>query len=186
MLILCGSSMSFIEEQLLGSTTPLFGRTSAIIKLLPLSFSDASRFFERYSLRDTIASYAILGGIPHYLKQFDDGQPLRANIEQRILQRFSPLYNEAEFMLKQSLREVATNNSCGIHIHLDGEDHTPRSIRNFLNIIYARNDLFYKALGIEAQRARYCKKIDGHLVSAMNRKKPTTFGAIEEIGRAHV
>ena len=73
------------------------------------------------------------------------------------------------------------NNSCGIHIHLDGEDHTPRSIRNFLNIIYARNDLFYKALGIEAQRARYCKKIDGHLVSAMNRKKPTTFGAIEDI-----
>ena len=111
MLILCGRSLSFIEEQLLGSTTPLFGRTRAIIKLLPLSFSDASRFFERYSLRDTIASYAILGGIPHYLKQFDDGQPLRANIEQRILQRFSPLYNEAEFMLKQSLREVATYNS---------------------------------------------------------------------------
>jgi hypothetical protein len=74
-----------------------------------------------------------------------------------------------------------TNNSSGIHIHLDGQDHTPRSIRNFVNIIYSRNDLFYKALGIEANRARYCKKMDEHLVAAMNRKKPTTFASIESI-----
>ena len=74
-----------------------------------------------------------------------------------------------------------TNNSCGIHIHLDGADHTPRSIRNFVNIIASRNDLFYKALGIEANRARYCKRMDGHLVAAMNRAKPTTFASIENI-----
>ena len=74
-----------------------------------------------------------------------------------------------------------TNSSCGIHIHLDGEPHTPRSIRNFVNIIYARNDLFYKALGIESQRARYCKRMDEHLVATMNRKKPTTFASIESI-----
>ena len=48
------------------------------------------------------------------------------------------------------LRKVGgmTNNSCGIHIHLDGEAHTPRSIRNFINLIASRNDLFYKALQI--------------------------------------
>ena len=74
-----------------------------------------------------------------------------------------------------------TNNSCGIHIHLDGEAHTPRSIRNFVNIIASRNDLFYKALGIEATRARYCKKMDEHLVATMNRAKPTTFAEIESI-----
>ena len=74
-----------------------------------------------------------------------------------------------------------TNSSCGIHIHLDGQPHTPRSIRNFVNIIYARNDLFYKALGIEASRARYCKRMDEHLVATMNRAKPTTFAKIESI-----
>jgi hypothetical protein len=74
-----------------------------------------------------------------------------------------------------------TNSSCGIHIHLDGQAHTPRSIRNFVNIIYARNDLFYKALGIEAQRVRYCKKMDEHLVTTMNRARPTTFAKIESI-----
>lgn len=44
------------------------------------------------------------------------------------------------------------NPSCGIHIHLDGSNHTPRSIRNFVNIIASHNDLFYKALQIEPER----------------------------------
>lgn len=49
-----------------------------------------------------------------------------------------------------------TNPSCGIHIHLDGSNHTPRSIRNFVNIIASHNDLFYKALQIKPERMRYC------------------------------
>ena len=48
--------------------------------------------------------------------------------------------------LVRSLRKAGgfTNVSCGIHIHLDGANHTPRSIRNFVNIIASHNDLFYK------------------------------------------
>lgn len=73
------------------------------------------------------------------------------------------------------------NPSCGIHIHLDGANHTPRSIRNFVNIIASHNDLFYKALQIEPQRVRYCKKMDAYLVERMNRVKPATFAEIESI-----
>lgn len=73
------------------------------------------------------------------------------------------------------------NNSCGIHIHLDGAKHTPRSIRNFVNIIASKNDLIYKALNVEAQRMSYCKKMDAHLVDEMNRRKPTTMKEIEDI-----
>lgn len=73
------------------------------------------------------------------------------------------------------------NSSCGIHIHLDGSNHTPRSIRNFINIIASKNDLLYKALQIKAERARFCKKMDETLVAKMNRSKPTTFDKIEDI-----
>lgn len=73
------------------------------------------------------------------------------------------------------------NSSCGIHIHLDGANHTPRSIRNFVNIIASHNNLFYKALQIEPQRMRYCKKMDVWLVQQMNQAKPTTFADIESI-----
>ena len=39
--------------------------------------------------------------------------------------------------LARRLRKAGgfANQSCGIHIHLDGSGHTPRSIRNFVNII---------------------------------------------------
>lgn len=73
------------------------------------------------------------------------------------------------------------NQSCGIHIHLDGSNHTPRSIRNFVNIIASHNDLFYKALQIAPERMRYCKKMDAWLVGEMNKVKPKTFGEIEHI-----
>ena len=71
--------------------------------------------------------------------------------------------------------------TCGIHIHLDGAPHTPRSIRNFVNIIASKNDLFYNALRIPPERMRYCKKLDGLLVEKMNRRKPQTIEALEEI-----
>ena len=74
-----------------------------------------------------------------------------------------------------------TNHSCGIHIHLDGSPHTPRSVRNFINLIASRNDLFYKALQIEDERMRYCKKMDAYLVERMNQKKAKTFAQLEEI-----
>ncbi len=85
--------------------------------------------------------------------------------------------------LVRKLRKAGgfTNTSCGIHIHLDGANHTPRSIRNFVNIIASKNDLFYKALQIAPERVRYCKKMDDFLVRKMNQRKPKTMAGIEEI-----
>ena len=85
--------------------------------------------------------------------------------------------------LVRKLRKIGgfANSLCGIHIHCDGSNHTPRSIRNFVNIIASKNDLFYKALQIEPNRMRYCKKMDEYLVSRMNAKKPKTFDQIADI-----
>jgi hypothetical protein len=74
-----------------------------------------------------------------------------------------------------------TNSSTGIHIHLNGANHTPRSLRNFINIIASKNDLFYKALQIEPDRMSFCKKMDSALVDKMNHRKPKTMAAIERI-----
>ena len=95
-------------------------------------------------------------------------------------------YREDIKTLQELIRQLRhaggfTNNSCGIHIHLDGADHTPRSIRNFVNIIASKNDLFYKALQIAPERMSYCKKMDSLLVEKLNRRKPKTMGAIESL-----
>lgn len=85
--------------------------------------------------------------------------------------------------LARRLRKAGgfANKSCGIHIHLDGANHRPQSIRNFVNIIYAHNDLLYKALQIAPERMRYCKKMDAYLVERMNQAKPKMLTQIESI-----
>lgn len=74
-----------------------------------------------------------------------------------------------------------TNNSCGLHIHLDGSNHTARSIKNFVNIIASKGDLLYKALRINPERMRFCKALDAYMVEQMNQRKVKTLKQIEDI-----
>lgn len=74
-----------------------------------------------------------------------------------------------------------TNSSCGIHIHLDGTEHTVQSIKNFINIIASKNDLLYKALQIKTDRIRWCKKMDQRLIDEIQKKKPKTMQEIKDI-----
>lgn len=111
MIILCGSAMSFIEKEILAEKNPLYGRATGILKMQEMSFYDAIQFVPNYSPEDKITTYAILGGIPHYLKQFDDQLSLSENIKRNILTRGSILYSEVEFLMRQELRETTTYNT---------------------------------------------------------------------------
>lgn len=111
-----------------------------------------------------------------------------AAADQYKVELVSPIlsYREDIETLQELVRRLRkaggfANSSAGIHIHLDGSNHTPKSIRNFINIIASKNDLFYKALQIEPDRMRFCKKMDSYLVDRMNAKKPQTFRQIENI-----
>ena len=117
------------------------------------------------------------------------GQKLSASSEYSV-ELVSPILTYEKDMVDvqemvRKLRKAGAfseqQNCTGIHIHLDGRDHTPKSIRNFINIIYSRNDLLYDALQIEQRRMQFCKKMDESLVHKMNRSKPTTFNQIEDI-----
>ncbi len=110
MIILCGSAMSFIEKEILAEKNPLYGRATGIFKMTEMDFYDAIQFVPNYNAEDKITTYAILGGIPHYLKQFDDNVSLEENIRKKILTKGSILYSEVEFLLRQELRETSIYN----------------------------------------------------------------------------
>ena len=111
MIILCGSSMSFMEKEILAEKNPLYGRATGIYKMSQMDFYDAIKFFPEYSLEDKIYAYSILGGIPHYLKEFDSKKSLQKNIKDNILKKGCILYNEVNFMLHQELRETTMYNT---------------------------------------------------------------------------
>ena len=111
MIILCGSAMSFIEKELLAEKNPLYGRATGIYKMQAMGFYDAAQFFPDYSPRDKVLTYAVLGGIPHYLNQFDPKKSLGENIKRNILTKGSVLYSEVDFLLHQELREMPVYNA---------------------------------------------------------------------------
>lgn len=99
----------------------------------------------------------------------------------------SPILTEVDIDQVQNLARklraggARTNNSCGIHIHLDGSNHTVQSLKNFIQIIASKNDLLYKALQIEAARMRYCQKMDEQLVEKIKKRRPKTMQQIKDI-----
>lgn len=111
MIVLCGSAMSFIEKELLAEKNPLYGRATGIYKMTEMGFYDAVKFFPNYSDKDKVLAYSILGGIPHYLRQFNSKLSLAENIKRNILTKGSVLYSEVDFLLHQELRETPIYNS---------------------------------------------------------------------------
>ena len=111
MLILCGSAMSFMEKELLAEKNPLYGRATGIYKMKEMGFYDAAKFFPNYSPQDQVLAYAVLGGIPHYLRQWDPQLSVDENIKKNILTKGCILYSEVDFLLHQELRETPIYNS---------------------------------------------------------------------------
>lgn len=111
MIILCGSAMSFMEKELLAEKNPLYGRATGIYKMKEMGFYDAAKFFPNYSDHDKVLAYAVLGGIPHYLRQWNPEFSVSENIQRNILTKGCILYSEVDFLLHQELRETPIYNS---------------------------------------------------------------------------
>ena len=111
MIILCGSAMSFIEKELLAEKNPLYGRATGIYKMREMGFYDVVKFFPDYSDYDKVLAYAVLGGIPHYLRQWNPKLSVGENIKRNILTKGCILYSEVDFLLHQELRETPIYNS---------------------------------------------------------------------------
>lgn len=82
-----------------------------------------------------------------------------------------------------SLRSAGavTNNSCGIHIHIDGANHTPDSLRRLVNFMTERQDLFYEALEIGSRGFHWCKKLNSQILTDLKKERVLTKDKVEEI-----
>lgn len=111
MLILCGSYIGFMEREVLGRKSPLFGRRTAQIKLEPFSFRESADFHPKWTIEEKAKAWFLCGGIPYYLECFDANASIPKNIRNAFLKPFSPLYRESEYLLREELRELENYHS---------------------------------------------------------------------------
>ena len=110
-LILCGSSMSFMEHQVMGYKSPLYGRRTLQIKLKPFSIFDAKKMLPQADPQKLVELYAAVGGIPMYLSQFDDSDSTAGNLAKHVLRQGAYLHIEPENYLLQEVRNPAIYNA---------------------------------------------------------------------------
>ncbi|KIR03037.1 archaeal ATPase, fused to C-terminal DUF234 domain protein [Lachnospiraceae bacterium TWA4] len=111
MLILCGSSMSYMEDHVLAYRAPLYGRRTAQMKVLPFDFEEVCEYFSGFLAEEKALMYGIVGGTPQYLLQMNDQWSIEENIKNTFLNPTSSLFEEPENLLKQEVREATLYNA---------------------------------------------------------------------------
>lgn len=106
MIILSGSSVSFMENEVLSSANPLYGRAKLIINLLPLRYYETAEWFEGYTPQEKAIVYGATNGIPMYLSCMDPSLSLKDNLIKTFFRPNSILLYEQEFILRQELSDI--------------------------------------------------------------------------------
>jgi len=102
-IFVCGSSIAMMEKQFFNYSSPLYGRRTKQLNLQPLKFLSLKDFFPGSGLKDLIAIYAVFGGTPAYLLEYEGD--IFETVKSRILKKEEFLYKDAEFILREELRE---------------------------------------------------------------------------------
>src|SRR3954468_22630401 len=101
MLILCGSYLGFMEREVLGKKSPLFGRRTAQMLLRPFGFREAAAFHPGWSAADHAQAYFVCGGLPAYLECFARDRSIEQNLAANFFRENGPLAREPEFLLRE-------------------------------------------------------------------------------------
>ncbi|MGD9975396.1 MAG: ATP-binding protein [Desulfatirhabdiaceae bacterium] len=104
-LILMGSSIGMMEQEVLFTKAPLYGRRTASLEVREMMFSGVGEFFPGLPLEKRVGLYGIFGAIPAYLERVNPNETPLENARHLALDRGSFLYSEVEFLLREELRE---------------------------------------------------------------------------------
>ena len=106
-MILSGSNEGFMESDVLGRKSPLYGRRTAQIRLLPFDYADAAKFLPDTPPQDRVRYYATFGGTPYYLARIRESDGFESNVIRLMFDTLGPLREEPMMLLRQELREPA-------------------------------------------------------------------------------
>lgn len=102
MLIVCGSSVGFLDKHFLRSTQ-FYGRSTMTIHLPPLTIFEVGRFFGTHrSFEEALEFYMIFGGIPKYLEQIHVGDSLRRAVNRLCFSSGGIFVDEVSHLLRSS------------------------------------------------------------------------------------
>jgi len=104
-VILLGSSMAMMENEVLGYRSPLYGRRTGQWRVDPMPFASVCKFRAGKPFADQLAHFSIAGGTPAYWLQLSSEKDFEKNLADHVMKKGEMLYDEVEFILREELRE---------------------------------------------------------------------------------
>ncbi len=103
-ILICGSMLGMVRDDLLSHTSPLYGRRTADIHLGDLGYRHALEFFPDPAYG--IEAYMLVGGMPEYLLVAARHDNLRDLVSGEFLDQKGYFYREPYYMLSQDLKDM--------------------------------------------------------------------------------
>ncbi len=107
MIVLCSSSIGFIENGLVAKIGKAALDISGFLKVKELKFVDVIRHFSAYTMTDCVKIYSIFGGVPGLWEYFEPKLSVEENICEHILKKGCFLQEEGGRFVKEELRETS-------------------------------------------------------------------------------
>lgn len=111
LVLFLSSSVNWVENEMAGVLGSAARLLNGFIKLKEFSFMELATYHKNSSVKENIYTGGILGGVPAYLKYWQEKDDIEANIIRLFLAEDAPLFREAENYLKQGLRELSAYNT---------------------------------------------------------------------------
>lgn len=108
MLILCGSSISYMEEEVLAYRSPLYGRRTGQLRVEPFDFFDARQLLPHRTPEESALLYGAVGGTPLYLQQVGESGSIDEVLKNTWLSSSSFFSEEPITFLRQETRTPET------------------------------------------------------------------------------
>lgn len=109
-VILSGSSISFMEQEVLSSKSPIYGRRTMQIDLKPFSYLEVAEFVPDYTYEEKAICYGVTGGIAKYISLFDEKKSLDQNICELYFSPSGFMFEEPYNLLTQEFKNVSIYN----------------------------------------------------------------------------
>ena len=111
MVVLVSSSIGWIENSMISKIGEAAYELSGLLKVKELGFEYLREYFSKYSAKECIEVYSVLGGFPGLWKYFKDTIGVEENICNNLLYKNSFLFEEGERIVKEELREMSVYNT---------------------------------------------------------------------------
>lgn len=106
MLVLSGSLIGMMVDDVLSHSSPLYGRRTASFQLRPLDFPNSLKFFRDF--RVGMELYMLIGGVPSYLIVASRYGNTKTFVGETFLKPEGFFYDEPYILLSGELRELKT------------------------------------------------------------------------------